>query len=270
MVRVFDDWRIADWRPNFRKMLIGLEVALVAILAVQGARLVWRLFEPTSPLGGATVSSQGAKPIRLAVFSGFDPFFRVSEGPRAAQSAEAEFQLFGVRADGRGGGSAIVGTPGGAQGSFLVGEEVAPGVLLRAVGLDHAMLSRGGGQIRIQFQSPSLTPPPPPPPPTLAPLQGPTAGAAIDPKAFLAAASLTPRLVNGQVAGYRVMGRGDSNLLTRAGLQDGDVLLAVEGAPFNAERMSELPALLAQSSEVEVRIERAGQSLTTRLKMAPR
>mgnify|MGYP000044067060 CR=1 FL=1 len=92
----------------------------------------------------------------------------------------------------------------------------------------------------------------------------------MDPKQFLAAASLTPRTVNGQPSGYRVMGRGKSDQLAAAGLQDGDVLLSVEGSPLNAERLTELPELLAQSQEVELRVERDGQIMTTRLKMAPR
>lgn len=252
-------------------MLVGLELALTATLALQSARLLWRLVEPTAPLGAAPAASFGPAPeIDLTILGRFDPFFRVSAGPQSsAAAASAEFQLFGVRSDGRGGGSAIIGAPDGRQGSFLVGEDVAPGLVLQAVGADHAILSRGGAKVRLEFASPgpatpAAAPSAPPPPPS------PGGSAAIDPKKFLAGASLTPRTVNGQTAGYRVMGRGNSDLLTQAGLQDGDVLLAIEGAPFNAERLSELPELLAQSSEVELRVERAGQILTTRLKMAPR
>lgn len=274
MLRVLEDWSRTAWRPTPRAALVGVQVALVAVLALQGARLVWRIVEPRGSIGVTQARSPRVAPaVDLAILGRFDPFFRISSAPQGGAAPSDDFKLFGVRADGRGGGSAIVGTSDGRQGSYLVGEEIAPGVVLRAVAVDHAFLSRGGGRIRLDFAAPSsvpsspvtmLGPPPAPPPPALG------ASATVDPKQFLAAASLTPRTVNGQASGYRVMGRGKSDQLAAAGLQDGDVLLSVEGAPLNAERLTELPELLAQSQEVELRVERDGQIMTTRLKMAPR
>ena len=54
-------------------------------------------------------------------------------------------QLFGTREDrATGRGSAIIATPDGRQTSFLVGEEIMPGVMLTGVGFDHVTITRGG------------------------------------------------------------------------------------------------------------------------------
>lgn len=276
MERVLEVWSRATGRLSPRVLMTGLEVVLVALLAVQAARLVWTLAEPAGGLGQApAVKTQAAKPADLAVFTRFDPFFRVADAGAATTPAEGgSLQLFGVRSDGRGGGSAIIGGPDSRQGSFVVGETVAPGVVLRAVAADHVILARGGGVQRLAFAAPPPSAPPPPPTagsvaPTLAPAGAESAGR-IDPKAFLAAAALTPRTAGGQVSGYRLTGKGQTDVLARAGLRDGDILLSVEGNPLNPERMSELSDLLAQSSEVEIRFERAGQIMTTTLRMAGR
>lgn len=283
MFRVLEDWSWAAWRPNARVVLAGLEILLVVLLALQAARLIWALAEPRGAVGMAQpVTARLAAPVDLSILARFDPFFRAaSAAPGTGEMAgRGELQLYGVRADGRGGGSAIIGGPDGRQGSFLVGEEVAPGVVLGAIAADHVTLTRSGARTRLAFAEPSSAAAPrpgltagmgtlmPPSPPVPNASQG-SAGA-VDPKQFLAAASLTPRSVDGQASGYRIAGRGKSDALARAGLQDGDVLLAVEGSPLNAERLSELPELLAQSNEVELRFERGGQILTTRLRMATR
>jgi general secretion pathway protein C len=280
MFRVLEDWSRAAWRPNARTLLAGLEVVLVVLLALQAARLIWSLAEPRGAVGASqTLTARPSGATDLSILQRFDPFFRVAAPVAGADggSSQGDLQLYGVRSDGRGGGSAIIGGPDGRQGSFVVGEEVAPGVILRAVAADHVTLARGGASRRLDFAEPSSTPPPMPasagvgtlmPPAPPAPAQ--ESAGAVDPKQFLAAASLTPRTVNGQTSGYRLAGRGKAEVLARAGLQDGDVLLAVEGSPLNAERLSELPELLAQSQEVELRFERGGQILTTRLRMAAR
>jgi general secretion pathway protein C len=272
MDRLLEVWSRTAGRASPRAVLAGLEVVLVVLLAVQAARLTWLFVEPADKLSGAASGRPAViRPVDLSVLARFDPFFRVADaGSAAPAGAGGALQLFGVRSDGRGGGSAILGPPGGPQGSYLVGESVAPGLVLRAVAADHVILSRSGAAQRLEFAAPASAPAstagevaPPPPPPA-------EPSARLDPRQFLAAAALTPRTANGQVSGYRLAGRGKGDVLARAGLQDGDVLLSVEGNPLNPERMSELPELLAQSNEVEIRFERNGQIMTTRLRMAGR
>jgi general secretion pathway protein C len=68
-------------------------------------------------------------------------------------------KLFGVREDRASGrGSAIIGIGDGQQRSFLVGDEVMPGVTLTAVGFDSVTVSRGGAPEQLFLdQSPPAT-----------------------------------------------------------------------------------------------------------------
>lgn len=278
MPRVFDDWRRETWRPSAKLVRQMVETTLVLLLALQAARLTWLLATPAGPIGKAAAHA-GAGPARavdLTVLQRFDPFFRVQSGQDlAAGPAPTEgLSLFGVRSDGRGGGSAILGTADGAQALYALGEDVGGGLVLRAVAADHVILTRGGSRIRLEFNDGPSAPPPPPPSvgavlaPAAAPMgQRPAPG--LDPSQFLSAAALSPVMAEGRLTGYRVMARGRGEALSRAGLQDGDVLLAVDGSNLNPERLSELPDLLAKADDVEVRFARNGQPMTTRLRTAP-
>jgi general secretion pathway protein C len=183
-------------------------------------------------------------------------------------------RLFGVRADGRGGGSAILGTADGAQSLYVRGEDVGGGLMLHVVAQDHVILTRGGSRIRLEFSdSPSTTPVSTASSgmvlaPATAPAQVPSSG--LGPSQFLSAVALSPAMKDGRLTGYRVMGRGRGEALARAGLQDGDVLISVDGSNLNPERVSELPDLLSKAEDVEVRFERNGQPMTTRLRTVPR
>jgi general secretion pathway protein C len=117
---------------------------------------------------------------------------------------------------------------------------------------------------------PTVLAPAPPPPPPPGPVAAAPAGAPVDPQKLLGQAGLLPRMKDGRPDGYRVLARGGSDVLRAAGLQSGDVLLAVDGVGLTPERISELPQTLSASTEAEVRFERGGQIMTTRVRMAPR
>ncbi|WP_310541621.1 type II secretion system protein N [Phenylobacterium sp.] len=280
MPRVFDDWRRESWRPSPKLIRQVVETTLILLLALQAARLTWLLATPAGPMGDATqyASAGPARAVDLTILQRFDPFFRVEPSQALAAGpapTEGGLSLFGVRTNGRGGGSAILGTADGAQALYALGDDVGNGMVLRAVAADHVILTRGGSRIRLEFSSGSSLPPPPPPPPmgaVLAPASAPVAQApsqGLGPSQFLSAAALSPVMADGRVTGYRVMARGRGEALARAGLQDGDVLLAVDGSNLNPERLSELPDLLAKAADVEVRFARNGQPMTTRLRTAP-
>lgn len=279
MPRVFDDWRRESWRPSPKLIRQVVETTLILLLALQAARLTWLLATPAGPMGDATqyANAGPARAVDLTILQRFDPFFRVEPSQTLASGpapAEGGLSLFGVRTNGRGGGSAILGTADGAQALYSLGEDVGNGMVLRAVAADHVILARGGARTRLEFSSGSSLPPPPPPPPmgaVLAPASAPAQASSqgLGPNQFLSAAALSPVMVDGQVTGYRVMARGRGEALARAGLQDGDVLLAVDGSNLSPERLSELPDLLAKAADVEVRFARNGQPMTTRLRTAP-
>ena len=272
-------------RPDRVRTVV--EVALALVLAVQLGRLVWIVAEPDSP--AVTVAAgTTARPIDHAVFQRFDAFFRTggeSSLSEVSAAGSSQMRLFGLRSDGLGGGSAIIGLADGRQVSVGVGEAVEPGLVLRSVGPDHVVLARGGSLSRLIFSELPMgaaTPPPPPPGPqtvgpdpdpvVAAPPIGPAAasgpagvsGPSVDPGRWLAQAGLRPRMRGLRMDGFTVSGGGDGSALRAAGLRSGDVILAVNGRPLDSlERIAALRGELANSTRAEVRYERDGAVQTT-------
>lgn len=267
----FDLQTLGAVRP--RSVLTALEIALAAALAVQAARLTWLLATPSSPLGSPVAASPAQRPrADLSILAQFDPFFRVAGGggPATVQAASSEgFTLYGVRALPGGRGSAILGSEG-QQRFYDVGDEVQPGLVLTVVGADHVILSRGGARQRVSFPRPA---PGAAVLPMTTPAHSPSASAgeapAVNVKRLLDQIGLTPRRRDGQLAGYQVIPRGSGEALRAAGLQRGDVLLAVDGVVLTPERVSQLQDELSQATGAELRFERNGQVMTTRIRMAP-
>ncbi|MFC3078127.1 type II secretion system protein N [Phenylobacterium terrae] len=253
-----------------KRLLRGLEVVLVAAIAAEAAHLTWAAVTPLSPAATAPVAVRPPAPVDLTILERFDPFFRRGDESAVQASAGGEAPsgpvLYGVRSGGR--GSAILAIGGGAQQIYEVGDEVAPGLVLAGVGADHVILSRGGAKQKLGFPVLAGGAAPPPYVPALAPAVAPEG--AVDPKRLLAETSLLPRLQDGQPNGYQVMAPAASPALQAAGLQRGDVLLAVDGVGLTPERVAELPQTLASNPEVELRFERAGQVMTKRVRMEPR
>ncbi|HWW63214.1 MAG TPA: type II secretion system protein N [Sphingomonadaceae bacterium] len=120
------------------------ELGLLALLAILCARLVYAVVTPVGPLGDwrAPAPASDASP---AVLGAFDPFSRLASANGPAVVTGANLTLFGVRSDqATGRGAAIIGLPDGSQQSFAVGEEIIPGVTLKAVAFDGVTVTRGG------------------------------------------------------------------------------------------------------------------------------
>jgi general secretion pathway protein C len=185
-------------------------------------------------------------------------------------------RLYGLRSDGSGGGSAIIGLADGRQVSVGVGEEVEPGLILRDVGPDYVTLARGASLSRLIFSDVpvgvapvpppppgplTVTPPPPPPPPAPTPT---AAVSSVDPARLITQAGLRPRMRGLRLDGFTVSASGDAALLRAAGLQAGDVILAINGQPLDSlERIAALRGQLANSSGAELRYERDGAVQTS-------
>jgi general secretion pathway protein C len=123
----------------------ALEIALLILIAVQAARLVWTLVTPLAPLGEPRKTI-----VQGEVSPAFDPFFRLSSQSGSAVVTSLALKLFGVRVDeAMGGGSAIVETPDGIQSSFAVGDEIMPGVKLKQVAFDSIMIERNGASEQL-------------------------------------------------------------------------------------------------------------------------
>ncbi|HJR56802.1 MAG TPA: type II secretion system protein N [Rhizomicrobium sp.] len=240
-----------------------LEAALAIALAVQGVRLFWMIVTPTGAFGPEPASAPTPVKADLAVLSRFDPFFRgVPDGGASA----GYFTLFGVRMAAGGRSTAILGTPDGRQDSFALGQSIAPGVVLAAVERDHVVLTRGGVRTHVGFQASAPTAYVPLPSP--APVAQAEQGGTIAPKDFLAQTSFEPRLQGNQVLGYTVSPRDGGKILAAAGLQPGDVIRAINGAALSRHRFGEIESEFSGATQVELTIERGGQTITRKLQVA--
>lgn len=259
----------------------ALEILLVAILAVQAGRLVWILAAPQAAPASAAAQRPATAP-DYSIFQRFDAFFRTggqSSYAEATAAGSSQMRLFGVRAGGPGGGSAIIGLPDGRQLSVGVGEEVEPGLILQAVGSDYVTLSRGGSVSRLIFSETPVGAAPPPPPPSgpqtvtptpaaPAPASAPApSGPVVDPARLVGQASLRPRMQGLGVNGFTVSAAGDGAALRAAGLQSGDVILAVNDTALDSpQSIAGLRAQLTNATSAEIRFERDGQVQTTTIR----
>lgn len=223
-----------------------LKAMLLALIAIQAARLVWTLVTPLGPVGRWLPPAPAALPeaAQIALLSTFDPFAATTATATAGgapAAAPAGLVLFGTRMSlGGAPGSAIIAGADGIQTSFTVGDEVAPGVRLLSVGFDFVLLGGNGSEQRLAMEGAD-----PPPAGESVPGAVPAAGSggALTPAAIRANVAFAPRTVNGRVTGLLVSPLGSPEFLQRAGLRDGDVITSVNGRP-----VADPSALLAQMS----------------------
>ncbi|MBY8827530.1 type II secretion system protein N [Hephaestia mangrovi] len=211
------------------------EIVLIALLAVQCARLVWVIVTPVTPLGDWRPAQPGGASAGL--LGGFDPFFRFSGNEdKPAAVTSLQLTLYGIRVnEATGGGSAIIAGPDGEQKSVAVGGEIMPGATLKAVAFDHITIDRGGTIEDLYIdQSKPVTP------------SAPTAGAAPEQQHLsfsdiksqgLTLAQITsgigfiPRIDDGRITGLVLRPNGDGQAFAKAGLQQGDIVTEVMGKP---------------------------------------
>jgi general secretion pathway protein C len=250
----------------------GIEVALVVVLAVQAARLVWIVAEPVGPFGtpaAETIAASDRDPAILKSFNAFAPRGPVSV---AAPEDAGDLTLHGVRVAGGGSGSAIIGVAG-KQSVYWVGEAVAPGTVLKQVAADHVIIARGDRTSRLALvaRAPQPNAAVSVPSYMLAPRAAaavaarPTPIASVDTKKLLEEAGLRPRTQGGQITGYTLLPRGAGEMLGRAGLAAGDVLVALNGNRLTPERYSEIEQELTGASQVQLTVERGNETRTITL-----
>ncbi len=246
----------------------ALELALIALVAVQAARLVWTATTPLGPLGDWQAPAALAGPAQAGALGSFDPFFRLTEGGGPTVVTGLNLQLFGVREDrATGRGSAIIQLSDGSQSSFAVGEEIMPGVTLAEVGFDSITIDRGGTreQLFLDQSTPApeaaptgettTTAPPPPPVPTVSAAPG---GLPLQ---------FQPRVGENQIDGLTVAPGGDGGEMFRAaGFQPGDVIVAVNGQRVTSPAQAE-QALRAGGGAAALTVERGGRNVQISVRM---
>lgn len=235
-MRLVLDARARAWLRRFpRTNLYSLaEILLLALLAVQCARLVWLVVTPTGPLGDWHPATPGFAGSPSAMLRDFDPFFRLTAGDdRPGVVTSLQLTLFGTRVDeAMGGGSAIIAGPDNVQKSVAVGQEIMPGVKLKAVAFDHVTIDRGGASEELYLPQDSATPGPPAtsvaPAASGAAPPAPASGG-ISPGQLRAEIGFIPRVDGGRISGLVVRPQGSGAAFRQAGLHDGDVVTAIGG-----------------------------------------
>ncbi|QNA84115.1 type II secretory protein PulC [Sphingomonas sp. So64.6b] len=241
----------------------ALELLLLAVLAVQCARLLWVIVTPVGPLGNWRPAEPGVSGSPAAILHGFDPFFRLSAGGdgKPATVTSLQITLFGTRIDeAAGGGSAIIAGPDGIQQSVAVGAEIIPGVKLKSVAFDHVTIDRGGAvedlfldqSNAVQTVAPASTPggAPPPPPGGTAP-RGTTLAQVQSDIGFI------PRVDSGRVTGLVVRSQGSGAAFRAANLRDGDIVTAIGGRAVTGQGdIERVAGQLAGGGNLSLTVER--------------
>jgi general secretion pathway protein C len=234
-------------------------VILLALLALQGARLIWSLVTPVGLVGNWKAVGSG-NATDEALLTRFDPFFRDGVGAGGpAVVTNLALKLFGVRVNEASGlGSAIIATPDGLQSSYAVGDEIVPGVKLKAVTFDGVTIDRGGTAEQIYLDQSVAAP--------VAQASGtatPAVASSAPPSPLLTEIAFAPRLDNGQVTGFVVSPSGSGQMFKAVGLIAGDVLTAINGRGIKS--LDDAKAALAASppgATVALSVERAGKAMT--------
>ncbi|ANI78821.1 MULTISPECIES: type II secretion system protein N [Sphingobium] len=247
-----------DWLRVVEKLLLGL-------LALQCARLLWAVLTPVGSFGPweGRQAQFPSMATRQSLFSGFDPFYRAGTQQAAGGGVVTSLALtvYGIRLnEGSGLGSAIVAGPDGVQNSFAVGEEIMPGVVLKAVAFDHITIDRGGAEEQVfldqsQPASASAAPGDGGAPLAIPGMDNPTADALKRDIGF------APRMQNGRITGLILTARGPA--FQNAGFQSGDIITQVDGQPVGSP--SDLQALqgkIMPGARISLTVER-GANLST-------
>ena len=260
--------RAEFWQGAFRT---GVEIALVLVLAAQAARVVWIIAVPAGPFGTPAVEVASDSERDLAILKTFNAFAPRGVAPALAAEDTNGLALHGVRVGSRGTGSAIIGVDG-RQSVYWVGEEIATGAILKEVASDHVVVARGNRTSHLSLVAhapqPNATVSVPSymlgPRTPAAPART-AAVAAVDTKQLLEEAGLRPRTQGGRITGYTLLPRGAGEMLGRAGLAAGDVLVALNGNRLTPERYSELEQQLTSNAQVQLTVERGNETKTITL-----
>lgn len=267
-----------DWAEAFRRFggqsPITIAVyAATALLALLTARLIWAAFAPIGPIGAPPPVAVQQTNIDTAVFARFDPFFQMPGNAGPVVVSDLNIDLFGTRVDNVSGrGSAIIAAEGGEQRSYVVGDEILPGVTLHAVAFDSVTVSRGGTpeQLFLDQSVPARQVTPESVPATA--VAGPATPAKPEPIArerFAAELSGQPVVENGRVSGVRLADSGDGQLLNELGLKPGDILLSVNGTRIDsASRAEDIGGLVGNGGAVEMQVKRGAELKTIHFKVA--
>lgn len=250
-----------------------IEAALLVLLMIQIARLLWALVTPVGLFG----EWRAREPVivsadaRQALFAGFDPFFRtgaaIGAGGGAQQVTTLPLKLYGTSVnEASGQGTAIIANESDEQASYAVGDEITPGVILKAVAFDHVVIQRGGASETLYIDqssgdiagddgaapanapaSPGLAAPPP---------------HGLEPDGLISALNLAPRTEGGKVTGVVIGAPSDNEVAALAGFRAGDIIVQVNGRPVtSAGDLNALRGAIQPGARISLMVERGAATV---------
>ncbi len=269
--------RYGGWLPTLANLLLTLVVAKLA------ATLLWTLV-PTpaaaawQPAPAAALSKPGSQ-IDLAAIASANLFgdYRAPANPvlddiNNAPETQLSLTLLGIFSNERDArlSLALIGTQGGDEKPYRVGEDLSRGVTLQAIFQDRVMLSRNGKleTLRLDKDSPGT--------PLIA--SAVPANAGPDSKDAAALSGIRKQLLNDPskvsdfirvqpvtgasgLTGYRIYPGKDRAVFNGAGLKPGDVVTSINGTPLtDPSKALQLLSDLSQTNQLNLVIDRGGQS----------
>ena len=189
----------------------------------------------------------------------------MAEAPPAPPVVSTEgLVLYGISGGGSAGLAALIGPASGYPRIVSVGKDYRPGLKLKEIGPTHAVLASGGQETALHLGGRTAAP-------VSRSAEAPaiTAQPAASPgphhqgmDAVALRLGMRPRKEDGRITGFELKQSRDLAPLQRAGLQAGDVIVAVNGQAFTSEeKLMELPQEIAGSYSAEFEIERDGRRM---------
>jgi general secretion pathway protein C len=259
-------------QPTTRWVAIA-EATGAVVLAAFAAQLVWAAVQPPEwPQSMAASGVNMTKPSpawRSDALAG-NPFHRqgattgVAASSQRAPETNLSLQLFGIRAGkGAAGGAAIIANSNNLQNTYLVGQEIMPGVRLEKVSPGHVLIRRNGviEKLSLDKEQNGVSGP------AIAGNLNASPAAAddgwkrisLDNGGLLAEIRLGPRQDQGE-GGLTLLSSKTSGFLESLGLAPGDVLLSVNGTVLtDVSMLAPVADALRDAERVTLEIERNGQ-----------
>jgi general secretion pathway protein C len=279
-----------------RPVRLAIEFILVILLAMLAARLIWVVASPSDSVATYTDrplptpmrgnASTLAISTDRSVLITENPFDQ-GEGELIVQDVpetSLNLQLDGLRmsTESEGAGNAIIRTPDGRGRNYRIGDQIMPGVTLQRILSDRVIINRDGadetlmlggraaGLSVISDDSQIITPggasvanaAATDEPAESAVIEGQLEG----PEVLFGAINAGPVMSNGSLSGYRLSPIGSADVMRRAGLQPGDVLLQINGTSVSGLDMNDVIQRISSIETAELQINRNGSPRTVRLK----
>lgn len=278
-----------------RPIRLAVELSLVVVLALFGARLVWVIASPSDSVAKYTErplpSPMRGTSSTLAIST--DRSVLISENPFDQGESELivqdvpetslNLQLDGLRmsTEGGGAGNAIIRTPNGIGTNYRLGDQILPGVTLQRILSDRVIINRdgadetlmlggrGAGLSVISDDSQIITDRGTAETAigTNAESQEPAevAGRLTGPDQLFGAINAGPVMTNGSLIGYRLNPIGSADIMRQAGLEPGDVLLQINGTSVVNLDMTDVIDRISAVQTAVLEVNRNGSQRTVRL-----